>query len=89
MIYGENGDRTIFANSSAMVSVYSQEMLLLAELLTVFNTRADFWPPIQEVKGGLCLAAQSQLRLSAPVLCSVVCPRPLLGPMKSSSDLKS
>lgn len=66
MIYGENGDRTIFANSSAMVSLYSQEMLLLAELLSVFNTRTDFWPPIQVVKGGLCLCCSE----SAQIVCT-------------------
>lgn len=55
MIYGENDDRTIFPNSSAMVSLYSQEMLFLAALWSAFNTGTNSWPPVQVVRGGLCL----------------------------------
>lgn len=66
MICGENGDRRIFANGSATVSLYSQEMLLLAALLSAFNIRTDFWPPVQVVKGGLCLCCSE----SAQIVCT-------------------
>lgn len=69
MIYGENDDRTIFPNSSAMVSLYSHEMLLLAALLSVFNIGTDSWPPVQVVKGGL--------RLCCSKLALIVCINPV------------
>lgn len=58
-----------FPNSPAMVSLHSQEMLLLAALLSVFNTGTDSWPSFQMVKGGLCLF----LRVSSDCLLQHCC----------------
>lgn len=66
MIYGENDGRTIFPNDSAIVSLYSQEMLLLAALPSVFDTGTDSWSSVQVVKGGLCLCCLE----SAQIVCS-------------------